>query len=89
MANKLTGSMSTVRLCLIFIITHLQHDYQPHHTQGSQSAKRASHKFNPYSYPGSKGQHQGGASKKFSGKYQSSVEGPSSSGSYTGKFLTL
>jgi len=63
---------------------YLQHDYQQHYPQGSQAMKRSSHKFNPYPYSGSKGHHQGSAGKKYPGKYQSSVEGTSSSGTYSG-----
>ena len=62
-----------------------QHEYHPHHPQGVQSVKRPSHKFNPYPYSGSKGHHQGSAGKKYSGKYQSSMEGTSSSGNYSGR----
>ena len=64
-----------------------QHDYQQHHVQGPQSVKRASHKFSPYPpYSGSKSHHQGSAGKKYAGKYPSSLEGASSSGSYPGMF---
>ena len=63
-----------------------QQDYQQHHAQGPQSVKRASHKFNPYPYTGSKGHHQGSTGKKYPGKYQGAMEGTSSSGSYTGGF---
>ena len=72
-------------LILSMYLYDLQHDYQQHHPQGSQSVKRASHKFNPYPYSGSKGHHQGSTGKKYPGKYQSSVEGTSSSGSHTGR----
>lgn len=58
-------------------------EYQQHHPQGPQGMKKQSHRYTPYPYSGPKGHHQGGAGKKYPGKYQSSVEGTSSSGNYS------
>ena len=83
----LTKKIPSSLIVLQYVLLIPQHDYQQHHAQGPQSLKRASHKFSPYPpYSGSKSHHQGGAGKKYAGKYPSSLEGASSSGSYTGMF---
>lgn len=85
------NKISTFHHLLFYnILLISQHDYQQHHAQGPQSVKRASHKFSPYPpFSGSKSHHQGNAGKKYSGKYPSSLEGASSSGTYSGKFKNL
>lgn len=80
------GVCGAVYFAWISFYLFLQNEYQQHHPQGPQGMKKQSHRYTPYPYSGPKGHHQGGAGKKYPGKYQSSAEGTSSSGNYSGGF---